>query len=84
MGAHYGGIEHLNEMRGLAHRRQCLEEGFEGARPGSIARTVSTHCSNAKLGRKLTPSDVVNHEIVQGFEKYDHLVPCRLFVTVPS
>jgi hypothetical protein len=39
------------------------------SRFGSIARTVSTHCSMPKLGRKRTPSDVVNHEIVQGFEK---------------
>ena len=26
MGAHHGGIEHLHQMRGLAHRRQGIEE----------------------------------------------------------
>ena len=29
MSAHHGGIEHLNEMCGLAHRCQRIEEGFE-------------------------------------------------------
>jgi hypothetical protein len=29
MGAHHGGIEHLRQMRRLAHRRQGIEERFE-------------------------------------------------------
>jgi hypothetical protein len=33
MGAHYSGIEHLNEMRGVAHRRERIEESLEGAGP---------------------------------------------------
>jgi hypothetical protein len=32
MGAHHGGIEHLHQMRRLAHRRQGIEERFESSR----------------------------------------------------
>ena len=40
MRVHHGGVQHLHQMRRLAHRRQRIEEGFE-IRFGLIARTVS-------------------------------------------
>src|SRR6478672_4651079 len=69
MGTHYGGIEHLNEMRGPAHRRKRIEEGFEGAGAAQSPEPFPDAVPVTELSRKRAPSDVVNHKIVQGFEE---------------
>src|SRR6516225_7430470 len=63
MGAHYGGIEHLNEMRGLAHRRERIEEGLECTGPAQSPEPLPNAVPMPELGRKRTPSDVVDNEI---------------------
>jgi len=69
MGAHYGGIEHLHQMRRLAHCRQGIEEGFEGAGSAQPPEPLPHAVPMPELFRESPPSDVVNHEILQGFEK---------------
>src|ERR1700675_857147 len=75
MGAHHGGIEHLNEMRGLAHRRERLEEGFEGAVAAQSPEPLPDAVPVRKLGRRRAPGDVVNDKIMQGFEKFPVVPP---------
>ena len=75
MGAHHGGIEHLNEMRGLAHRRERIEEGFEGAGAAQSPEPFPNAVPVSERGRKRAPSDVVNHKIVEGFEKLPVVAP---------
>ena len=75
MGAYYGGVKHLNQMRGLAHRRERIEEGFECTGPAQSPEPLPHAVPMPELGRKRTPSDVVNHEIVQGFEKLSVVPP---------
>ena len=69
VGAHYGGIEHLHQMRRRAHCRQRIKEGFEGAGPAQAPEPFPDTVPMPKLFRERPPSDVVNHEILQGFEK---------------
>jgi hypothetical protein len=75
MGTHHSGVEHLNEMRGLAHCRERIEEGFECTSPAQSPEPLPHAVPMPELGRKRTPSDVVNHEIVQGFEKRSVVPP---------
>src|SRR4051794_35774825 len=70
-----GGVKHLNQMRGLAHRRERIEEGFECTGPAQSPEPLPHAVPMPELGRKRTPSDVVNHEIVQGFEKLSVVPP---------
>src|SRR5208282_4940057 len=69
MGAHHGGIEHLHQMRRLAHCRQRIEESFESSGPAQAPEPLPDAVPMPKLFWESPPSDVVNHEILQGFEK---------------
>ena len=75
MSAHHGGIEHLNEMRGLAHRRERIEEGFEGAGAAQSPEPFPDAVPVSELGWKRAPSDVVNYKIMQSFEKLPVVPP---------
>src|SRR6266540_7158385 len=59
MGAYYGGVKHLNQMRGLAHRRERIEEGFECTGPAQSPEPLPHAVPMPELGRKRTPSNVV-------------------------
>src|SRR5678815_2652542 len=69
MGAHDGGIEHLHQMRRLAHGRKRIEEGLEGSglaqSPEPFPHTVPV----AEPAWKRAPRDVVDRKILQRFEK---------------
>src|ERR1700746_2670133 len=69
MGAHHGGIEHLHQMRRLAHRRQGIEESFESSRSAQAPEPLPHAVPVSEFLRKSPPSDIMNHKIVQGFEK---------------
>src|SRR5450755_1974550 len=69
MGSHHGGVEHLNEMRRLGHCRERIKEGLECPGSAESPEPFPHTVPMPKLGRKRTPSDVVNQEIMQGFEK---------------
>jgi hypothetical protein len=69
MGAHYGGIEHLHQMPRLARCRQRIEESFESSGPAQAPEPLPDAVPMPKFFRQSSPSDVVNHEILQGFEK---------------
>src|SRR5262245_56627363 len=69
MRTHHGGIEHLNEMRRLAHRRQRIEKGFEGPGSAQSPEPLPHAVPMPEFLRKRPPGDVMNHEILQGFEK---------------
>src|SRR3954464_5426619 len=75
MGSHHGGVEHLNEMCCLAHRRERIEEGFECTGPAQSPESLPHAVPMPELGRKRTPGDVVNREIVKGFEKSPVVTP---------
>jgi len=78
MGTHYGGIEHLHQMRRLAQCRQGIEESFKSSGPAQAPEPLPDAIPMSKLFRESSPSDVVHHEIVQGFEKFPVVPP---FVT---
>ena len=65
MGAHNGGVEHLHEMRRVAHRSKCLEKSVEDSRLAQSPKTLPNAVPVAELGRKRPPSDVVDREVVQ-------------------
>src|SRR5271167_5149462 len=69
MGAHHGGIEHLHQMRRLAHRRQGIEERFESSRSAQPPEPLPHAVPVPEFLRKSPPSNIMNHKIVQGFEK---------------
>jgi len=69
MGSHHGGVEHLDKVRRLAHRRQRIEEGFECSGSAQSPEPFPHAVPIPELRRKRTPRDVVSHEIVQSFEK---------------
>ena len=69
MGSHHGGVEHLNQMRGLAHRRERIKEGFEDAGAAQSPEPFPDAVPVSEFFRKRPSRDVVNHEIVQGLEK---------------
>ena len=69
MGAYDGGIEHLHKMSRLAQCRQRIEESFESPGPAQAPEPLPDAVPLPKLFRESPPSDVVNHEILQGFEK---------------
>ena len=56
-------------MSRLAQCRQRIEESFESAGPAQAPEPLPDAVPLPKLFRESTPSDVVNHEILQGFEK---------------
>ena len=56
-------------MRRLAHRRQRIEEGFEGPGSAQSPEPLPHAVPMPEFLRKRPPGDVMNHEIVQGFEK---------------
>jgi hypothetical protein len=60
---------HLHQMRRLAHCRQRIEESFESSGPAQAPEPLPDAVPMPKLFRQSSPSDVVNHEILQGFEK---------------
>jgi hypothetical protein len=71
-------------MNTFTHIREFPDAKFkEVVRPnfdtlyslGWLDLTASTHCSNARIGPEAHASDVVNHEIVQGFEKLPVVPP---------
>ena len=69
MGAYDGGIEHLHKMSRLAQSRQRIEESFESSGPAQAPKPLPDAVPMPKRFRESPPSDVVNHEILQGFEK---------------
>src|SRR5271155_420442 len=69
MGTHHGGIEHLHQMRRLAHRRQGIEERFESSRSAQPPEPLPYAVPVPEFLRKSPPSNIMNHKIVQGFEK---------------
>src|SRR5205823_4981215 len=69
MGAHHGGVEHLHQMRRATHGRQRIEKGFERPGPAQSPEPFPDAVPMPEPFRKSPPRDVVNHEIMQGFEK---------------
>src|SRR5262249_6687576 len=69
MGAHHGGIEHLHQMRRLAHRRQGIEERFESSRSPQAPEPLPNAVPVPEFLRNSSQSDIMNYKIVQGFEK---------------
>ena len=76
MGAHHGGIEHLHQMRRLAHRRQGIEERFESSRSAQPPEPLPHAVPAPEFLRKSPPSNIMNHKIVQGFEKLSKNTDC--------
>lgn len=70
MRANNGGIEHLNQMRGRAHRGERLEEGVENARLTQSPEAFPDAVPVAELNGKRTPVDVVNRKIMQRFKEF--------------
>src|SRR4029078_5147200 len=56
-------------MRALAHPCQRIEEGFEGAGLAQAPEPFPHAVPMPEFLRKRAPGNVVNHEIMQGFEK---------------
>src|SRR5271167_2657710 len=75
MGAHHSGIEHLHQIRRLAQCRQRIEESFESSGPAQAPEPLPDAVPTPKLVRESPPSDIVNHEILQGFEKLPVIPP---------
>ena len=70
MSAHHGRIEHLNKPRCLAHPGEHLEERFEGAGLAQPPEALPHAVPITELARQSAPGDVVDREIMQGFEKF--------------
>src|SRR5450631_755963 len=81
MGSHHGGVEHLNKMRRLGHCRERIKEGLECPGSAQSPEPFPHTVPMPKLGRKRTPSDVVNQEIMQGFEKSPIILSVVLVVS---
>src|SRR4249920_953007 len=80
MGAHHGGIEHLHQMRRLAHRRQGIEERFESSRSAQPPEPLPHAVPAPEFLRKSPPSNIMNHKIVQAsrnFRSFRPLSPRR-------
>src|SRR5215204_2306711 len=69
MGAHHSGIEHLHQMRGLAHPGKRIEEGFEGSGLAQSPEPFPHTVPGPELAWKRAPCDVVDRKILQCFEK---------------
>jgi hypothetical protein len=65
MGAHHGGIEHLHQMRRLAHRRQGVEECFESSRSAQPPEPLPHAVPVPEFLRKSPPSDIMNHDLLE-------------------
>src|SRR3954465_8093105 len=66
---HDGGVEHLNHVGRLAHRREGVEEGLEHARLAQAPKALPNGIPVPALGRQGAPSDVVNAEVMHRFEE---------------
>jgi len=69
MRADDGRVEHLHEMRPLAQGGERFEESFEHAAAAQAPEALPDAVPGAELGRQRSPRNVVDREIVQGFEK---------------
>jgi hypothetical protein len=67
--ARYGRVEHLHEMRPFAQGGERFEESFEHAAAAQAPEALPDAVPGAELGRPRPPRNVVDREIVQGFEK---------------
>src|SRR5438552_18349201 len=65
MGSDNGGVEHLDEMSGLAHGGKRLEECLEHARLAQPPEPFPHAVPVAKFGGQRPPGDVVDRKIVQ-------------------
>jgi hypothetical protein len=62
-------VEHLHEMRCLAHLRQRFEEGLEHAGLAQPPEALPDAVPVSKLRRQRAPRDVVEREIMQRLKK---------------
>lgn len=69
MGAHDGGVEHLNEMRGSAHGSKRVEKGLEHARLAHAVEAFPDAVPMTKPFRQSTPTHIFDGEEMQRFEE---------------
>ena len=70
-----GQIEHLKEMRRVAQRRQCPEEGQKHAVLAQAPKAFPHAVPGTELGRQRPSRDVMNREIMHAFEKLAVVAP---------
>src|SRR4051812_2232770 len=66
---HDGGVEHLNQVGRLAHRREGVEEGLEHPGLAQAPEALPHGIPVPARGRQGAPCDVVNAEIMHRFEE---------------
>jgi hypothetical protein len=69
MRAHDGRIEHLNEMRRGAHRRERIEEGLEDAGLAQAIEAFPHAVPRTEALRQRAPANVLDGEEVKRLEK---------------
>src|SRR5579862_7950862 len=69
MSPNNGAVEHLNQMSGLAGLRQDLKKRLENARSAEPPEPLPDAVPVSEFPRQRSPCDVVDREIMQGFQK---------------
>ncbi len=69
MGAHDRGIEHLDQMRRWAHRRQRIEKGFEHTGLAQPVEPLPDSVPVAVFLRKRAPAHVLHREEMHRLQK---------------
>src|SRR3712207_6167734 len=62
VGAHHGGVEHLNQVRRAAQTCERIEERLEHARPAQAPEALPDRVPVPELCRERPPGDVVERE----------------------
>ena len=69
MRAHDGGVEHLNEMRRRAHRRERVEERLEDASLAQAIEALPHAVPMTEALRQSAPANVLDGEEMQRLEE---------------
>src|SRR5260221_3875248 len=69
MSSHDGGVEHLDEMCGRAHRSQRVEECLEHPRLAQSPEPLPNAIPLPEFGRQRPPRNVVDAVVMQRFQK---------------
>ena len=69
MSAHDGGVEHLNEMRRGAHRRERVEEGLEDASLAQAIEALPHAVPMTEALRQRAPANVLDGEEMKRLEE---------------
>ena len=80
MGAHDGRVEHLDEMSGVAHRRERVEEGFEHAGLAQPIKALPHAVPQTEPFGQSAPANILDAEEMKRFEE-EPIIRCLASTT---